>query len=185
MKHSPFRNLLPLATFAFFASLLSPGNAEEWERVASKDGKLSALFPADIQNNSQTQTDSTPAGKVTSYFGEYYGDGIMIAGSGADIPMLARVAGNKAIFDGSKKTFLEQAKGTETSFEETTVAGAPARELIYKGDAYQGKGDPYLGRALFIIVNKRMYVINSVISKPTPQNKAAEEKLLNSIEVSE
>jgi hypothetical protein len=187
MKHSPARNftLLPSFLFLVTALLLSSVNAEDWNRVTSKDGKLSALFPVDIKENLQTQTDKTLAGKVTSYFGEYYGDGIVLAGSGADIPMLARAAGNTAIFNGSKETFLEQAKGTEISFKEMTVSGAPAGELIYKGAAYQGKGDPYEGRARFIIVNKRMYVINAVISKPTAENKAAGEKLLNSVEISE
>ena len=187
MKHFPASNRILLPTFLplLTALLLASGNAEDWERVGSKDGKVSALFPVNIKENVQTQTDKTLAGKVTSYYGEYYGDGLVLAGSGADIPMLARAAGNSPIFDGSKKTFLEQAEGTEISFKEITVGGAPAGELIYKGDAYQGKGDPYEGRARFIIVNKRMYVLNAVISKPTAENKAAAEKLLNSVEINE
>jgi hypothetical protein len=186
MKHFPARHRILLPTFLLFtALLLSPGNAEDWKRVSSKDGKLSALFPTDIKENLQTQTDKTIAGKVTSYFGEYYGDGILLAGSGADIPLLARAAGDSAIYDGSKKTFLDEAQGTEISFKEITVSGVPARELIYEGAAYRGEGEPYQGRAYLIMVNKRLYVINSVITKPTPENKADEEKLLTSIEVSE
>ncbi|MFV1995790.1 MAG: hypothetical protein ACC661_10170 [Verrucomicrobiales bacterium] len=185
MKCSIVRHRILLSTLllSFTALLLSPGNAEEWKRVSSIDGSISALFPVDIRENLQTQTDKTLAGKVTSSFGEYHGDGILVAGSGADIPFLARAAGDAAIFKGSKQTFLDQAEGTEISFVETTVGGAPARELIYKGAAYRGAGEPYQGRAIFVIVNKRIYIINSVISKPTAENKAVEEKLLNSIEI--
>ena len=182
------KNLLSLPTLVACLGLaLFPTSsfAEEWKRVSSKDGKISALFPEDIRDNPQTQVDKTAAGKVTSYFGEYYGDGFMLAGSGADIPMLARAAGQDRVFDASKKTFLEQAKGTEISFQETTVGGAPARELVYKGDGYQGKGDPYEARALFIMVAKRMYVINAVITKSNAETEAAAKKLFDSLQVSE
>ncbi len=185
MQHSPASHRFTISAFLFLftALLLSPGKAEDWKRIKSKDGKVSALFPVGIDKNVQTQIDKTVAGKVKSTFGEHHGDGILVAGSGADIPFLARAAGNKAIFNGSKKTFLDQAKGTEISFKETSADGAPARVLVYKGAAYQGKGDPYQGRALFVMVSKRLYVFNSVISKPTAENKATEKKLLDSIKV--
>lgn len=183
MKNRPIHALLVPALSLAFA--LSSAFAEDWKRVSSKDGKISALFPENIADNPQTQVDKTAAGKVTSYFGEFYGDGYMVAGSGADIPMLARAAGQGRVFDASKKTFLDQAQGSEISFKETTVGGAPARELIYKGDAYQGKGDPYEARALFIMVDKRMYVINAVITDKNATTEAAAKKLFDSIQVSE
>jgi hypothetical protein len=186
MRYSSFCNRIPLLAFFVLLTALvcSPAKAEDWTRVASKDGKFSALFPVDLRDNPQVEVDSTPAGKVTSYFGEYYGDGIVLAGSGADIPFLARAVGKSIVFDGSKDTFLKQAQGTEISFKETTVGGAPAYELLYKGDGYQGKGDPYQGHAFFIMVNKRMYCVNAVISKATPENEAAKKKLFDSMEVS-
>lgn len=167
------------------ALLATSAPAEEWKRVSSKDSKISALFPEDIRDNPQTQVDKTAAGKVTSYFGEFYGDGYLLAGSAADIPMLARAAGANRVFTASKDTFLEQAQGTETSFKEIKVGGAPARELIYKGEAYQGKGAPFEGRALFIMVAKRMYVINAVITDKNATTEGAAKKLFDSIEISE
>jgi len=172
----------PSALFRFTLPATA-GQAEEWHRVSSKDGNISALFPVDIRKDLQTQTDRTVAGKVKSQFGEHRGDGILTAGSGSDIPLLARGAGDNAIFNGSKKTVLTQARGTEIRFEKTSADGAPTRILVYKGDAYRGKWVPYQGRALFVIVNKRIYIINSVISKPTGENRAAEKKLLSSIKV--
>jgi hypothetical protein len=167
------------------AILLPPAAmAEDWKRVSSKDGKISALFPVDIRKNVQTQTDRTLAGKVESKFGEFYGDGIMLAGSGSDLPKLALAASDQRVFESSKKTFLAQAQGKESSFKAATVAGVPARVLLYKGDAYQGKGKPYKGRAVFLIVNKRMYVINSVISKANDATRASQKKLFDSIKVS-
>ncbi len=96
--------------FILTVLLASPLQADDWKRVSNKAGNLSALFPIDIKANIQTQVDKTAAGKVTSYFGEYHGEGILLAGSGADIPGIARLAGEGAIFKGSKETFLGEAK---------------------------------------------------------------------------
>ena len=151
-------------------------------RVSSRDKKVSALFPEDIRRNKQTQVDRTIAGRVTTYFGEYHGEGIILAGSGAALPKLAQKR-HKSVYETTKKAFLKEAKGTEISFKTTTVDGVPARELIYEGSAYRGKGDSYSGRARFFIVNDRIYIVNSVISKATPANKAAGEKLLDSVKI--
>ncbi|MFK5923991.1 MAG: hypothetical protein QM496_17585 [Verrucomicrobiota bacterium] len=178
----PYRRILSfliLSTTLFCHSL----QAEEWKRINSKDGNISALFPKGIQDKAQTQIDKTPAGKVKSTFGEYYGNGILIAGSAADLPRLARAAGHKNIFNGSKKTFLDQAKGTELSFTKTTVDDVPAWSLTYKGAAYRGKGEPYQGQALFVIVDKRIYIFNAVTTKPSTENQALEKKLFTSIKV--
>jgi hypothetical protein len=165
-----------------FAALLSltghfahQANAEDWVRVSSRDEKVSVLFPTDIQKTLKTQVDKTAAGKVESRFGDYMGDGIIFTASGSELPFLARAAGERIIFNNSKKTFLKQAEGTEVSFTETAIGGAPARALIYTGPNYKG-------RALFTIVNKRLYVINSQISKPSAANSAAEKKLFDSVE---
>jgi hypothetical protein len=150
-------------------------NAEDWVRVSSQDGKVSVLFPTDIQKNLKTQVDSTAAGKVESRFGDHMGDGIIFTASGSELPFLARAAGSNIIFNNAKKNFLKQAEGTEVSFTETSVGGAPARTLVYTGPNYKG-------HALFTIVNKRLYVINSQISKPSAANSAAEKKLFDSVQ---
>ena len=185
VQSSSYRKLFAAILFTFSINLATSEGAEEWIRVGSKDGKISALFPNDIRKDLQTQTDRTIAGKVRSNFGEFHGDGIILAGSASDLPRLAIAAKAKMVFESSKKTFLEQAKGTQISFKETTVRGVAARELLYKGEGYQGKGDPYQGRAVFIIVNKRMYILNSVVSKATVENKAAEKKLFDSVRLAE
>ncbi|MCF6313506.1 MAG: hypothetical protein L3J39_13760 [Verrucomicrobiales bacterium] len=169
--------LMPLCGLA----LLSPIHAEEWIRIHSESGDISALFPSDIKANPQTQTDKTLAGKVTSVFGEHRGDGILLAASAAHLPRVARASGEKAVLKASKKTFLTQAKGKEISFERIKVSGKNAMELRYKGDAYQGKGQPYQGRAVFLLLNNRVYIINSVISKANTENKAMEKKVFKSI----
>ena len=151
---------------------LNVAHADDWVRVSSKDKKVSAMFPEDIRKSKQTQVTRTIAGRVTTYFGEHHGDGILLAGSGADLPRLAR-SRHKTVFETTKKGFLEEAKGTETGFKTTTVGGVPARELTFQGKAYRGKGGPYTGRALFFIVNDRIYIVNSVISKANATNKAA------------
>lgn len=162
--------------------LLTIAQAEEWIRVSSGDKKVSALFPEDIRKNKQSQVERTIAGRVTTYFGEFHGEGIILAGSGASLPKLAQ-GRHKSVYATTKKGFLKEAEGTEISFKATTVDGVPARELIYKGGAYRGKGGSYNGRALVFIVNDRVYIVNSVIRKATPANEAAVAKLLDSVKV--
>ena len=141
-------------------SLLVPGvHADDWKRVTSKDKKVSALFPEDIRKNKQTQETRTIAGRVTTYFGEYHGDGVLLAGSGADIPKLAQ-GRDKSVYSTTKKGFLKEARGREVSFKTTKVDGVEGRELIYKGKAYRGKGGAYTGRALMFIVNAFNWCLN-------------------------
>ena len=109
------------------AFLIAPLQAEEWKRVSSKDGKISALFPEDIRDNPQTQVDKTAAGKVTSYFGEHYGDGFLLAGSGADIPMLARAAGQNRVFDASG-SFKRASGPVASGLVPTSTQSAKPRE---------------------------------------------------------
>ena len=176
-------HLWKITTPLLVSLLLLPfAGAEGWVRVSSKNNTVSALFPEDIRKQKQSQVERTIAGRVTTYFGEYHGDGIILAGSVADLPKLAQKR-HKAVFETTKKGFLKEAGGTEISFKSTTVDGVPARELIYKGSAYRGKGDSYTGRALIFIVDGRLYIANSVISKATPENKAAGEKVLGSVKV--
>ena len=177
------RAIVAICVLFGFLLTATPGLAGEWKKVTSKDGKVSALFPEDIRKKKQSQTERTLAGRVTTYFGEHYGDGIMLAGSGADLPRLAR-GRDKAVYDTTKKSFLKEAQGQEVSFKNTTVDGVAARELIYKGKAYRGKGGPYQGRALIFIANGRLYIVNSVMTKSNAANKAAEKKMVESVKVS-
>lgn len=184
MKVQRLRVLPPWQLVALLVSalMLPLASADDWVTVTSKDNKVSVLFPEDIKKNQQTQVERTIAGRVTTYFGESHGDGIILAGSGADLPKLARGRDN-SIYSTTKKGFLKEAKGTEVSFKETKVDGVAARELIYKGKAYRGKGGAYTGRAVMFIVNNRVYIVNSVITKSTPANSAATKKMFDSVKV--
>jgi hypothetical protein len=151
----------------------------EWVRIKSKDGKLSAEFPSEVQQV-QTETETTAAGKVETTFGTYVGDGIVLSGSGSGIPGLAKMlVGESGLFNSSKKRLLAKAYGQEVSWKETKVGEFPARVLDYKN---QDGSPAYTGKAAFILIGKRMYVLNAVLTKDTPENLAMRDKLANSIE---
>ena len=178
-RFHPSRTAIQLVAFFLFTSVVQ---AKDWVRVTSKDKKVSALFPVDIRKNQKTQVTRTLAGRVTTTFGEHHGDGILLAGSGADLPKLAQ-GRDKSVYDTTRKNFLKEAKGKQVSFKTTKVDGVAARELIYKGKAYRGKGGAYTGRALIFIVNKRVYIVNSVITKSNAANAAAQKKMFGSVKV--
>jgi hypothetical protein len=151
----------------------------EWVRIKSEDGKLSAEFPSEVQNY-QTQTETTVAGKVETTFGTYDGDGILMSGSGSGIPGLAKMlVGEGGLFNSSKKRLLAAANGEETGWKETKIGEFPARILDYKN---KPGTEAYVGKAAFILIGKRMYTLNAVMTKETPENQAMVDRLANSIE---
>jgi hypothetical protein len=117
---------------------------------------------------------------VETTFGTYVGDGIVLSGSGSAIPGLAKMlVGENGLFNSSKKRLLAKAFGQEVSFKEIKVGEFPARLLDYKN---QPDTPEYTGKAAFILIGKRMYVLNAVLTKDTPENLAMRDKLANSIE---
>ncbi|MEM8955673.1 MAG: hypothetical protein AAGD22_16080 [Verrucomicrobiota bacterium] len=187
MKNSLFRGIRshrPVGVIVLLAALVGSGQlgeawGVEWVRIKSADDKLSAEFPKEVQNY-QTQTETTAAGKVVTTFGVYEGDGILLSGSGSGVPGLAKMlVGEAGIFNSSKKRLLGPANGEEVSWKETTIGGYPARILEYKNKAGT---EAYAGKAAFILVGKRMYTLNAVLTKDTPENQAMVDRLANSIE---
>ncbi|MEM7147022.1 MAG: hypothetical protein AAF591_18020 [Verrucomicrobiota bacterium] len=186
MKKSMFRGMgsrlvggLVLSVIFVGGGVLMEAWGVEWVRIKSQDGKLSAEFPKEVQNY-QTQTETTAAGKVVTTFGVYDGDGILLSGSGSGVPGLAKMlVGEGGIFNGSKKRLLGPANGEEVSWKETTIGGYPARILEYRN---KPGTEAYTGKAAFILVGKRMYTLNAVLTKDTPENQAMVDRLANSIE---
>jgi hypothetical protein len=187
MKKSMFRVLgsrfLSGFVLAAVGGLLFAGIGDaqgvEWVRIKSADGKISAEFPSEVQNL-QTMTETTAAGKVETTFGVYDGDGVLLSGSGSGIPGLAKMlVGEGGLFNSSKKRLLAAGNGEEVSWKETKIGEFPARILEYKNKAGT---EVYTGKAAFILIGKRMYVLNAVMTKETPENQAMVDRLANSIE---
>jgi hypothetical protein len=153
--------------------------AIEWTKITSVDGKISVLLPSAVDKSRRTQVDSTAAGKVETVFGIYEGDGILVSGSGSGIPGIAKLLGANVLFNNSKKRLLAAAEGQETSFAERTVGPHPARHLKYTGKNEEGE---YIGEALLVLIDKRMYIIQVAMHKQTPENMAIRDKIAESIQ---
>lgn len=67
--------------------------------------------------------------------------------------------GHHEIYGKAKKSFLEKTGATEISYTDTTVGGEKAAQLVYK--AANGNS----GKAWFVLVHDRFYVINANSSK--------------------
>ena len=162
--------------------------ADEWYRVESNDGRASVLFP-DRAEEIQELVDKTPGGNVVTQVAEYQGDGILMSISETKLPPLAATfAGPKIIFKNSKGSVLKSALGREISSKRIEVAGADAAMMLrYESVDFDDEDHPgYTGLAVFVIVDKKyVYVVNSMISKKTPDNQAMQDKLLDSIQIHE
>ena len=85
------------------------------------------------------------------------------------LPLFHSFAGtvcqNTSLYMGARFTMMEQFH--------------PARVLEYKGTNELG---PYTGEALFVLFDKRIYIIQAVMHKKTPDNVAIRDKIADSIQ---
>ena len=164
---------------------LAEASAEDWYRVQSGDGRASVLFP-NPADDVRELTDKTPGGKVVTRVAEHHGEGILMTISGSKLPRLAMTfGGTKVIFNNAKASVLSKAYGSELSSEDSEIEGADAALVMrYEAPDLEHEEHPgYAGLAVFVIVGRHIYVVNSAISKHTPDNEAMQEKLLGSIEI--
>ncbi len=174
-----------LLSVALMACALPAQAAEEWYRVQSRDGRASVLFPFIPEDVTELRT-RTPGGSVVTRVAEHQGDGILLSISASQLPRLAvRFAGPEFILDNSKGGVLSSAIGRELSSEPLELEGARAALVMrYEAAHFEDERHPgFAGLALFAFVDSYVYVINSMISKSTPDNEAMQEKLLRSFRI--
>ena len=175
--------------FALLAGLCltfsSPAEAEDWHLVESADGRASVLFPNPADEITEL-VDKTPAGSVVTRVAQHQGDGILLSISASELPRLAvRFAGPKVLFSNAKGGILNEAFGREISSRRIEIGNADAAmELRYEAVDFDDEQHPgYTGLAVFVLDGTRLYVVNSMLSKETPDNQAMQAKLLGSIRI--
>ena len=157
---------------------------EAWVRVTSEDGKASILFPARA-TKVDTVSRRSPAGTIQTYTSRYDGDGALFTISGTDLPRAAlRLAGEKKILRNAVDGVLAKYYGKKVSEKRTSFDGAPAVVLEYVVPDYDNKDHPgYRGMAIALLIDDRLHLVNSILTKENPQSKAMQKKLLDSIQV--
>ncbi len=178
-----------LATSMAFAGA---SMAEGWHRIASADGKASVLFPVPLDPSKvRTMEDRTPAGKTTTRVLTYQDDGKLFTISSTQLPGLAvRLAGEEKVLKKSKEKLLAKAYSEEVSYEQYTGTDV-AKVMVLKYDSanYEKEGHPgFTGVAAMFVVDKKLYVINSMLTKGQDEEKkaanlAAQKKLLRSVKI--
>ena len=161
--------------------------AEDWYRVESHDGRASVLFPNRAEETEEL-VKRTPGGNVVTRVAQHQGDGILMSISESKLPGLAvAFAGPKIIFKNSKGSVLDSAIGREISSKRIEIDGANAAMVMrYESVDFEDSSHPgYAGMAVFVMLDKYVYVVNSMISKQTPDNKAMQDKLLHSIRIND
>jgi len=183
--HLPALRLLAVAALLGFAP--AAVLAEDWYRIESGDGKASVLFPNRAEEVREL-VDKTPGGKVVTRVAEHQDESVMLTISETKLPRLAMsFAGPKLIFSYAKGIVLNKAFGKEISSEPQEIGGADAAIVMrYEAVDFEDENHPgYAGLAVFLIVDTHIYVVNSMLSKATPDARAVQEKLLGSIQVHE
>ncbi len=188
-SHFPIPTSRLISSLAFFGVLVMAANpmslsAEDWHRVQSNDKKVSVLFPNKAETF-KTLTDKTPAGSVKTEVSTYEGDGVLFTISDSKIPGLALTfAGSGTILKNAAASVVSKAFAKLDSSTNQKIDGAPGVVVRYEASDFKKKDHPgYHGIAIIFIVDGRLYTINSILSKESADNKAAQEKLLKSIQV--
>tara|TARA_R110000850_G_scaffold9196_32_gene34051 strand:+ start:2976 stop:3536 length:561 start_codon:yes stop_codon:yes gene_type:complete len=177
----------PATLFAAIAILLSSSlrlEAADWYTVQSDDKKISVLFPHKAEQF-EVVTSSSPAGKVETQVAKHQEDGILLTVSSTQLPGLAvAFAGSKVILENAANGVLSKAYGKEVSSKSTEIGGAPALVLRYEAADFQNASHGgYQGLAIIIMIDKKLYTINTMLSKENSETKAMQDRLLNSIKV--
>jgi hypothetical protein len=177
-----------LAAFAALIamSLLAPqASAEEkWVRVMSEDQKASVLFPAK-PDKIETVSRKSPAGTISTHLTQYEREGVLLVINGTQLPRVALVfASSDKILSNAVEGLLAKYYGKKVSERRTNIDGEPAVVLRYLVPDYEDKDHPgYRGIGIAFIVDDRLYVVNSILTKEDPKARAKQQKLLGSIQI--
>ena len=152
-------NLLIAATM----SLPAFANAEGWQKIVSKDGKVSALAPGKTRESDQTR--SVLGHKFVTHVTRYETKSVVF--DLAYTPVKKRFVdfgGKDRIANNAKGKILDQAMGRQKVFKQTSIDGAKVHYLEYEmPNPKDPKGPLLLGYSLIYVADDGIYVANGVV----------------------
>lgn len=168
-RHFPIRFFSELAfLLILFTSSFSFSEAS-WKPFVSKEGSFSILMPAtpSFQKVSHksfvgTVEENTFQAKLGSetFTAEY-----------SDIPKTAIfLSGSDTIFDETKEGLLNDLHGVQLQFESTTFQGNPGKVLTFKILPQDKTLNEMIGKAKFVLVNQRLYVLVATAPRSSSSN---------------
>lgn len=133
----------------------------DWQNFKSSVGRFEVLMPG--TPTTYHESTHTAIGNIGEELYTYKDNNKMtLTVEYSDIPSLAAFfGGHHTIYNKAKKGFLRSTNGKEISFVNISVAGTRGKELVYATPTRNGK-------TLFLMVNKRLYVVQASMLKKVP-----------------
>jgi len=129
----------------------------KWQEFSSAAGNFTVQMPG--EPSYQLKTDKTPVGHIGEHLYTYKNKTLTLTAEYSDLPGIAVFfGGHKTIFKKSKEAFLKSVKGEQVSFTPFKQDGCDGSELVY-GTATR------FGKVKFLLVHKRLYVLQASILK--------------------
>ena len=156
---------LTVIPLLFVTLLASDVRAQaQWQVVKSMDGIVQALLPGTPKGS--IEKSSSLAGTFTTYVSDVQRERVSFTVSSTNLGGFARkLAGDEKIYSAAKDGVLKKYRARETSFDQVTISGVPARSLRYKVDDSRAAHKGCHGIAVFVIHGNSTYVANGLVSK--------------------
>ena len=154
------KRVLGAALSIIFISLGSSVSAnQKWLEFKCSEGRFSVLMPG---NPVFTQKkDATPVGDVISNIYVYETPAISLTAEYSDLPGLALMFGSrKKIYAKTQEAFLADVKGEMISMGTVVLDAYRGVEMEYRTDTQKGK-------ARFILIGTRLYVLQAAVNNGT------------------
>lgn len=136
-------------------------SATEWVTFSGPEGEFSVQMPEKPQATSSTS--QSPVGPIVEhFFTDTEGDTTYTVNY-QDLPRIAVLFGGAAtIYDNARGGLLKDALGKQTSFTDQQIGGKAGKALTYE------TGHGTVGKAWFLLVGERLYVIAASTPKGQP-----------------
>ena len=128
-----------------------------WQKISPSEGRFEVLMPG--KPTTYREATHSKIGEIGEEFYTYKDDEMTLTVEYSDLPSLATIFGGRhMIYKKAKEGFLKSTNGREKSFVNISVEGTRGMELIYVTPTRNGK-------TFFLLVSKRLYVIQASVLK--------------------
>jgi len=166
-----------LAAFAQVQDVEDPSDL--WEIVYSEDGDFTVRMPGIPSFERRVRSHSVGDVGESKYYYEH--GGVDFTAEYSDLPTIAVLFGRRLLYRMAARHFLRECGGKELDSQKVRVGLYKGREISYWIPPGEGR-PPRSGRAIFLLVDKRLYVLVAE-GEPTDASSEAIERFLDSFEL--
>ncbi len=157
---------------AFLLILLTSSHSfseDLWRPFISKEGGVSVLMPTIPSFQKVSHKSFVGTVEENTYQSKSGAESFTIEYS--DIPKTALfLSGPDTIFDETKEGLLNDLHGIQLQFESTTFQGNPGKLLTFKVLPQGKDSNEMIGKAKFILINQRLYVLVAITPRSSNSN---------------